>query len=234
MSDLEQGADPTEGARHGSDPVHRPRHADLGRPHQPNPHSGRGDRPAGAVDPQHPAVALAHRPRHRGTARGPAQTVGEHRPGRPAADPQLRRRAAPRPPHTRRRRRRRRRRPPAARGPGPAGDAAVRRRRPAVAGPATASACHRIAAHRPAAIRRRTGARAGPRPPARRGTEAGAHLHIARAQDLTAIAVAAGHAAAEQADPAYRTELAAWTRAHRTLAAAGVDLADLTEMHPAA
>jgi hypothetical protein len=64
--------------------------------------------------------------------------------------------------------------------------------------------------------------------------EAGAHLHIARAQDLTAIAVAAGHAAAEQADPAYRTELAAWTRAHRTLAAAGVDLADLTEMHPAA
>ena len=40
----------------------------------------------------------------------------------------------------------------------------------------------------------------------------GAHLHLIRPDQLTALTVAADHAAAtETADPAYRTELAAWT-----------------------
>ncbi|GAA0717290.1 nitroreductase [Dactylosporangium roseum] len=43
--------------------------------------------------------------------------------------------------------------------------------------------------------------------------EAGARLHITRPQDLTSLAVAAGHAAAAQlADPAYRAELSDWAR----------------------
>ncbi|GAA2635623.1 NAD(P)H nitroreductase [Dactylosporangium fulvum] len=38
-----------------------------------------------------------------------------------------------------------------------------------------------------------------------------AHLHLVRSQDLTGVAVAAGHAAdVEQSDPAYRADLAAW------------------------
>jgi len=44
--------------------------------------------------------------------------------------------------------------------------------------------------------------------------QAGANMHIVRPQDLTVLAVAAGHAAAaERADPAYRAELADWTDA---------------------
>ena len=43
---------------------------------------------------------------------------------------------------------------------------------------------------------------------------AGADMHLVRPKDLTAVAVAAGHAAAaERADPAYRAELARWTGA---------------------
>ncbi|MEV0567807.1 nitroreductase family protein [Dactylosporangium sp. NPDC050588] len=51
---------------------------------------------------------------------------------------------------------------------------------------------------------------------------AGADMHLVRPQDLTAVAVAAGHAAAaERADPAYRAELDRWTGA-RLAAGEGV------------
>ncbi|WP_327002809.1 nitroreductase [Dactylosporangium sp. NBC_01737] len=74
---------------------------------------------------------------------------------------------------------------------------------------------------------------------------AGADLDIVRPQDLTTLTVAAGHAAsAQQADPAYRAELATWTGAGRqagegvppdTVAAVGarpVPLRDFTGADP--
>jgi nitroreductase len=46
---------------------------------------------------------------------------------------------------------------------------------------------------------------------------AGAHLHLIRPEQLTALIVAADHAAAiETADPAYRAELSAWTHRPET------------------
>ncbi|GGM54154.1 Acg family FMN-binding oxidoreductase [Dactylosporangium sucinum] len=48
---------------------------------------------------------------------------------------------------------------------------------------------------------------------ARAAADAGANLHVARPQDRSTLAVAAGHAAnVERSDPAYRAEIATWVR----------------------